>query len=137
MLGLTGAGVVGTGIALAGCSQQSAQTTENTSTDGEASAKVTLTMYDPTGGVEITAQFSPRLDTLEGKTLAFVSDDAWEDDRTFPLIQSKLESMFTNITIYTADNFPSGIAAITKNNNGIAEMMQERGVDGVIVGNAG
>lgn len=122
----------GAGAVLGGCSsEQPAQDSQ------EPSSSVEFNVYDPTGSIQVTQLFSPRLDSLEGKTIAFVSDDAWEDDRTFALIKQLFEERYPSVTIITQDNFISGIAAITAANNGIADKMLEMGVDAAIVGNAG
>ena len=131
-LGLAGAGVFGAGIALAGCKQE-----EPAPEPSPAPEKVELTLFDPTGAIEITRLHAPRLDTLEGKTIGFVSDKAWEDERTFALIKELLEAKYPGINIITQDHFLQGIEEITKDNNGIAEAMKELGVDGAIIGNAG
>ncbi len=50
---------------------------------GEIS-EVSLEVYDPTGAVEITELYAPRLNDLNGKTICELSDRVWEDYRTFP-----------------------------------------------------
>ena len=140
MAGALGIGALGTGAMLAGCSSDPAK---ESASDDEAAAgaanagPVEISVYDPTGSIEITQTFAPRLDALEGKTIAFVSDDAWEDDRTFALIGELFAEKYPSVTVLTQDNFIHGIEAITKANNGLPEAMQEKGVDAVIVGNAG
>ena len=118
---------------LAGCAK------DEPKTDPEPAAPTTYEMkvYDPTGSIAITQLHAPRLDTLDGKTIGFVSDDAWEDTRTFAEIKRLIEANYPTVTIITQDNFTHGIEAITKANNGIAEKMKELGVDAAIVGNAG
>ena len=98
--------------------------------------KVSFKVYDPSGAMQITQMFAPRLDTLEGKTIAFVADDSWEDARMFPIIKKYLEEKY-HCTVFTSDNWPSGVDNLTKDNNGIPAMLHEKGVEGVIVGNAG
>ena len=117
--------------ALAGCKKEEEPTPAPTPSTYE------MKIFDPTGSIEIKQLHAPRLDTLEGKTIGFVSDDAWEDDRTFAELKRLIERDYPSITIYTQDNFTHGIEAITKENNGIAEKMKELGVDAAIVGNAG
>ena len=127
------AGVLGAGALLTGCASQPSG---GDAKDAKTSA-VELSVYDPTGSIEITQTFAPRLDTLEGKTIAFVSDDAWEDARTFALMQDMFAEKYPNVNIITQDNFIHGIGMITEANNGLPEAMLEKGVDAVIVGNAG
>jgi hypothetical protein len=98
---------------------------------------MTLKVYNPTGAYEVTQTFAPRLDSLDGKTIAFVGDDMWEDERSFSLVQQLLQAKYPTIKILTADKFPHGTDAITKANNGIPKQLQDAGVQGVILGNAG
>ena len=128
MLQMTG--ILGAGALLSGCTTQQ-------SGEQDGAAAVELTLYDPSGSIEITQLFAPRLDTIEGKTIAFVSDDAWEDARTFELIKSEFAEKYPSVNIITQDNFIHGIEAITRADNGLGEAMIEKGVDAVIVGNAG
>lgn len=135
MLQLTGVGMLGAGVTFAGagCSNNAASSSGSSASDGS----VTLSVYDPTGEVEITQEFAERLDGLDGKTIAFVGNGMWEEDRTFLLLQELMESKYSDITIITPDNFPRTSDLITVDDNGLPEMMEEMGVDGVIVGNAG
>lgn len=146
---LAAAGVLSAGALLAGCSSggQSASASaeaEASSASAAASAsgqggtgKVSLEVYDPTGSFEITQVFNERLDSLDGKTIAFLSDDSWEDRRMFADIRPMFEEMFSDIKLISEDEFIHGIGEITKANNGVAEVMLEKGVDGAIIGNAG
>lgn len=135
MLQLTGVGALAAGTLLvgAGCTNKEEEQQEVK----PAPTTVELVVYNPTSSVAITQLFTPRLDTLDGKTIGFVGDDSWEDDRTFLLIKDFLEKNYSGVTVITQDNFAHGIIEITKTNNGIAEKMKELGVDAAIVGNAG
>lgn len=149
MLQMTG--ILGAGAVLAGCSNQQASGGTSAASDASAAASasasesaaattggpIELTVYDPTGNVEISQTFAPRLDSIDGKTIAFVADDAWEDVRTFELIKELIETNYPSTKIITQENFIHGIEAITKADNGLPEAMQEAEVDAVIVGNAG
>ena len=127
------AGVVGAGL-MAGCKKQDPEPTPE---PAPASKGVELEVYDPTGAIEITHLFTPRLDTLAGKTIAFISDDSWEDRRMFADIRPLLESMYEGISFIHEDEFIHGIGAITVANNGIPEVAKSKGADAAIVGNAG
>lgn len=137
MLQLTGIGVLGAGTVLAGAGCSSGDAGTAGGSGSEASEGVTLTVYDPTGVVEITQTYAPRLDSLDGKTIAFVGNGMWEEDRTFELIGQLIQEKYPNVTIVGQDNFPRHSDDLTKEDNGIAEKMKELNVDGVIVGNAG
>ena len=130
MLQLTGIAGVAGAAALAGCKKEEG---------GEGGEPVTYTwnVYDPTGVVEVSQHFTARLDGIDGKTIAFVCDSLWEDDRTFALIKEILETKYTGVTVIDQYNFPTSVQEITVENNGIAEKMKEMGVDGAILGNAG
>ena len=117
-------------LGIAGCKQEEGET-EPVSTEFK------LSVYDPTGKVEITQSFTPRLDTLDGKTIAFLGNGMWEEERCFELLEKLMKENYPTTTIITADNFPRKSDKLTQDNNGIAAMMKELGVDGVVVGNAG
>ena len=130
MLQLTGIGTLAAGAAaFVGCKQEPPAEPEPTT--------LTIETLDPCGSVAITQHFVDRLDTLDGKTIAFVTNDDWESARTFPLLEELITQKFSGVTIIREDNFARGVNDITKDNNGIAAVMKEKGVDGVIVGNAG
>lgn len=138
MLQLTGVSTLGVGAALAvaGCAQQEAQQEEEV-VQPAAPERVKLTVYDPSGSVAITQTFAPRLDGLEGKTIAFVGNSMWEEDRTFAEIERLLSEKYPSVKVIGQENFPRHTQEITVEDNGIAETMQEMGVDAAIVGNAG
>ena len=131
MLQLAGAGMFGA-AAFAGCAKEDSPAPSG----DDASEKYTITVYDPTGAMEITAEYAARLDTLEGKTIGFVSDEMWQDHRTFPIIKEYLEKTY-HCTVLWYDNWPKGSVSLTAAKNGIPEKMKELGVDGAIIGNAG
>ena len=98
-----------------------------------AISAVSLEMYDPTGTIETTELFAPRLTDLNGKTICELSDLSWEDHRTFPLIRELLQKRFPGVKIIPYTEFPGvyGIEADV-----LAKVLREKGSDGVIVGNA-
>lgn len=134
MLQLTGVSMLGAGamFAGAGCSSGGQTNTANSKTES-----IKLKVYDPSGNVEITSTFADRLDTIDGKTIAFVGNGMWEEDRTFALLQEEMEKNYQNVTIIGPENFPRHSDDLTVNKNGLPEKMQELGVDAVVVGNAG
>jgi len=99
---------------------------------GEISG-VSLEVYDPSGTVEITQLYAPRLTDLSGKTICELSDLAWEDRRTFPLIRELLQKRFPDLKIIPYTEFP-GIYGVEA--DVLAEAIGEKGCDGAIVGNA-
>ena|GEM_PF-1070062 len=103
---------------------------------GEA-GPVTLEVYDPTGAIEVTQLFSPRLDTLEGKTICEISNESWQADRTFALIEEVLTKLYPTIKFIPWTEFPSGTDVITAESSGIGDLVKAAGCDAVITGNAG
>jgi hypothetical protein len=104
---------------------------------GQASAAepVTLQVYDPTGAIEVTQLFAPRLADLHGKTICEVSNASWEDNRTFPLIRELLQRQFPTAKIIPYTEFPMGIAPIDIDK--IGDIVKAKGCQAAILGNAG
>jgi len=94
----------------------------------------TLEIFDPSGATEITRLHAPRLPSLEGKTVALLSDDMWQSHRMLPLIKEMLEARFETITVIPETEFPMGNSAIDRDET--ADMFIKKGIDAVIVGNA-
>jgi len=94
----------------------------------------TLEIFDPSGATEITRLHAARLPSLEGKTVAMLSDDMWQSHRMLPMLKELLESKYDNITVIPETEFPMGNTAMDKDET--ADMFVEKGVDAVIVGNA-
>lgn len=94
----------------------------------------TLEIFNPSGATEITRLHAARLPTLEGKTIAMLSDDMWQSHRMLPLLRKMLEARFDGIKIIPETEFPMGNTAM--DTDAAADMMLEKGVDAVIVGNA-
>ena len=93
-----------------------------------------LEVFDPSGATEITKLHASRLDDLEGKTLALLSDDMWQSHRMLPLLRGLLEQRYPGLTVIAETEFPMGSRAI--DDERVADLMVEKGIDGVIVGNA-
>jgi len=95
---------------------------------------VTLEFHDPSGTLEITQPFAPRLDTLEGKRIGFVSNEQWQAYRMLPMLKGMLESDFKGVEVLPIDVYPQGNALIGTEET--AALVKQSGVDAVIVGNA-
>ena len=93
-----------------------------------------LEFYDPSGALEVTQPHAPRLATLEGKRIGFVSNEQWQAYRMLPALKEMLEKDFKGITVLPIDSFPQGNALI--GNEDTAAAVKKSGVDAVIVGNA-
>ena len=93
-----------------------------------------LEFYDPSGTLEVTQPFAPRLDTLAGKRIGFVSNEQWQAYRMLPRLKELLEQDFPGVAVLPIDAFPQGNALI--GNEDTAALVKKSGVDAVIVGNA-
>lgn len=95
---------------------------------------VKLEFHDPSGVLEVTQAFAPRLDTLAGKRIGFVSNEQWQAYRMLPALKSMLEEDFPGVEVLPIDAFPQGNALIGTEET--AKLVKKSGVDAVIVGNA-
>jgi len=95
---------------------------------------VTLELLNPTGAIEISNLFAPRLANLSGKTICELSDGLWEDYRTFPLIRQLLQKRFPDVKIIPYIDLPVGTPNIDV--DGIGDIVKKKGCQAVIVGNS-
>jgi len=93
-----------------------------------------LEFYDPSGVLEVSQPFAPRLDAIAGKRIGFVSNEQWQAYRMLPLLKELLEQDFPGVEVLPIDAFPQGNALI--GNEETAAQVKKSGVDAVIVGNA-
>jgi len=94
----------------------------------------TLEVFDPSGATEITQLHAARLRSLEGKTVALLSNDMWQAHRMLPMLRELLESRYQGIKVIPETEFPMGNTLIDKEET--VDMLIARGVDAVIIGNA-
>jgi hypothetical protein len=65
-------------------------------------------VYWPRGQRTVSAQpLSPRLDTLEGKTVAFLWDYIFRGDEIFPMIEAQLRQRYSGMRFINYDEFGS------------------------------
>ena len=95
---------------------------------------VKLEFYDPSGALEVTQQHAPRLASLAGKRIGFVSNEQWQAYRTLPLLKQMLEADFPGVEVLPIDAFPQGNAVIGSEET--ARLVKKSGVDAVVIGNA-
>jgi hypothetical protein len=95
---------------------------------------VKLEFHDPSGVLDVTQPFAPRLASLAGKRIGFVSNEQWQAYRMLPLIKEALETDFPDVSVLPIDAFPQGNALIGEEET--ARQVKASGVDAVIVGNA-
>jgi hypothetical protein len=93
-----------------------------------------LEFFDPSGALEVSQPHAPRLTTLEGKRIGFVSNEQWQAYRMLPMLKEMLEQDFSGIQVLPIDAFPQGNGLI--GNEDTAAQVKKSGVDAVIVGNA-
>ena len=95
---------------------------------------VNLEFHDPSGAVEVKQAHAPRVASLAGKRIGFVSNEQWQAYRMLPLLKGLLEADFPGIEVLPIDAFPQGNALI--GNEETAELVKASRVDAVVVGNA-
>ncbi len=94
-----------------------------------------LEVYNPTGTIEITELYAPRLADLSGKTICELSDHSYESGRTFPVIRELLQRRFPDVKIVPYTEFPNILGA-EADVDVLSDLPKEKGCDGAIVGNA-
>jgi hypothetical protein len=95
---------------------------------------VKMEFYEPSGALEVTQPFAPRLKSLAGKRIGFVSNEQWQAYRMLPMLKEMLEQDFPGVTVLPIDAYPQGNQLI--GNEETAKQVKASGVDAVIVGNA-
>lgn len=95
---------------------------------------VTLEFHDPSGALEVTQPFAPRIPTLDGKRIGFVSNEQWQAFRMLPLLRDLLQADFPTAELLPIDAYPQGNVLIPTEET--AKAVKQSGVDAVIVGNA-
>ena len=92
----------------------------------------TLEVFDPSGATEITRLHAPRLDRLEGKTIAMLSNDMWQAHRMLPALREMMEAR--GIRVIPETEFPMGNVLIDRDET--VDQVVASGADGVLIGNA-
>ncbi len=95
---------------------------------------VTLEFHDPSGTLDVTQQHAPRLASLDGTRIGFVSNEQWQAYRMLPMIKEMLEADFPDIEVLPINAFPHGNDLIGTEET--AALVKKSGVDAVIVANA-
>jgi hypothetical protein len=93
-----------------------------------------LSLFNPSGNVEISRLHADRLPDLSGRTVAFISDDMWQAHRILPLIGRHIADSTPDVTVLPETEFPMGNTQIDSEE--MVDALQARGVDAVVVGNA-
>jgi len=95
---------------------------------------VRIEFHDPSGSLEVTTPHARRLESLEGKRVAFVSNEQWQAYRMLPMLKEMLEADFAGIEVLPLDAFPQGNTLIPTEET--VALVKRSGADAVIVGNA-
>jgi len=95
---------------------------------------VKLEFFDPSGALEKAKPHAPRLASLVGKRIGFVSNEQWQAYRMLPLVKDMLETDFPGVEVLPIDRFPQGNTLI--GNAEVAKLVKDSDVDAVIIGNA-
>lgn len=95
---------------------------------------VLLEVFDPGGRIGAATPHAPRLSELAGKTICELSDGAWGDDRTFPLIRELLQKQFPTVKIIPYTQFPVGGDKFDIDE--IGKIIKDKGGQAAIIGNA-
>jgi hypothetical protein len=90
--------------------------------------------HDPGGSLAVTQPHAPRVDTLDGKKIGFLTNDQWQAFRMLPRLRELIAQDFPRAQILPLDAFPQGNAEIPKDTT--AELVKLADVDAVIIGNA-
>ncbi len=93
-----------------------------------------LDFYDPSGLIEAQQPHAPRLPSLTGRRIGFITNDQWQAYRTLPFLKTLLGRDFPGIEVLPVDSFPQGNPHIGEEVT--ARMVKESGVEAVIIGNA-
>ncbi len=97
-------------------------------------SKIQMEVYNPSGAIQIGSVHAPRLDTLRGKTIGEVSNG--KHDWTFDFIRRLLQERFPDAKIIPYTEFPFNGTEVGIDTDGIEQIVEEKGCDAVIVGNA-
>jgi hypothetical protein len=93
-----------------------------------------LEFYSPAGATDTLLSHAPRLRSLAGARIGFLSNGDWQSFRSLPLLKQHLEADFPGIDALPLTTFPEGTEVISKDST--IEAIKSSGVDAVIIGNA-
>lgn len=93
-----------------------------------------LEFFDPSGALDAVKPHAPRLESLNGKRIGFVSNDQWQAHRMLPMVRTWLQQDFPDVEVLPLDAYPQGTVFISTDET--ADLVEASGVDAVIIGNA-
>lgn len=94
---------------------------------------MTLEIFDPKGPTEVTAIYNKRLDTLDGKTIAY-TEGTWMVGTARPLVLDLLKKQFPTMKVVDVPQY-SEIQSMSDAN--LKKLITDNKIDAMIVGNAG
>jgi len=95
---------------------------------------VRLEFHDPSGTIEVTQQHASRPASLAGKRIGFLTNEQWQAYYALPMLKELIERDFPGTEVLAVDAFPKGNDAIGTDET--ARVVEQSGVDAVIIGNA-
>jgi uncharacterized protein YqcC (DUF446 family) len=93
-----------------------------------------LEFHDPSGVLQTTQPHAPRVASLDGKRIGFLSNEQWQAHRMLPLLKDLIAQDYPQAELLAIDAFPQGNSEIPKETT--AALVAQAQVDAVIVGNA-
>jgi len=98
-----------------------------------AATPVTLEVYDAKGPTEVTAVYNKRLDTLEGKTIAY-TEGTWMVGTARPLVLDLLKKMYPTLKVVDVPQYGE---IQNLSDAALKKLITDNKIDAMIVGNAG
>ena len=93
-----------------------------------------IELYDPTGSTEVSVPHAARPPTLNGKRVAFLTNEQWQAYFALPALKAQIEADFPDAEVLAVDAFPKGNDQISSDRT--AALLKEQRIDAVIIGNA-
>ena len=93
-----------------------------------------LEVFDPSGATEVTRLHAPRLNSLDGKTIGFISNDMWQAHRMLPMLRDWLAEQYPTAPLIAESEFPMGNTLMDTEE--AVDQLEASEVDAVIIGNA-
>ncbi len=93
-----------------------------------------IEFFDPTSYTAVSQSHAPRLDSLQGKRIGFLTNEEWQSYFALPALKAQIEADIPGVEVLAVDAFPKGNARIGSDT--VAALVKDSGVDAVIIGNA-
>jgi len=147
---IAGGTALGSGFLLSSCNNSSGEsevtrtiTKTVTQTNGQTGTGV-YEVLNPCGEPTLRAEpVTSRLDTLDGKTVAMISNADHRANQTLPIMAELLKEKYPNVNIIPHDEMPIAGIEVTspdtqqQKREEFEAAFQDKGVDAIISGNGG